>query len=156
MRDRRRDPRVEVGGRLSVESEVLRTLPDGFLFHYEQVWMRVVGEQRGVPDVGVASARAVTRLTTGQTETRGGAKAGKKLAGASEKNIIASEQALKFKRRIDAKLRVINREMKAWLTPASERVGTSLGRRCTVCKRFGEDGWLYCPIDGKPMEEREA
>lgn len=148
---------VEVGGRLSVESEVLRTLPDGFLFHYEQVWLKMAGTSNGRPDANpTASAGKRDRLTTGQTETRGGAKSGKKLAGAAERSVISSEAALVFKRKIDAKLRVLNREMKAWLTPASERVGTSMGRRCSVCKRFGEDGWLYCPADGKPMEEVSA
>lgn len=149
-------------GPLGVEREVLAALPDEFLHRYEMVWLRAFGAALGgrsshgevEPNV-VASTAAVIRTSTGQTATRGGAASGKKLAGASEKNIVSSEAALKFKRKVDAELRKVNRMMKAWLTAPGE-VGASLGRRCTVCKRFGDDGWIYCPWDKGPMEEREA
>lgn len=149
-------------GPLGVEREVLAALPEDFLHRYEMVWLKAFGTSVGgrsshgevTPNV-VASTSAVIRTSTSQTATRGGAASGKKLAGASDKTIISSEAALKFKRKVDAELRKINRLMKGWLTAPGE-VGASLGRRCTVCKRFGDDGWIYCPWDGKPMEEREA
>jgi hypothetical protein len=98
----------------------------------------------------------VVRTTTGQTETRGGAKAGKKLAGAAERSVISSEAALRFKQKMDAEIRKINRTMKAWLTDEAARVGTSVGRRCSACKRFGDESWAWCPYCRAPMEEREA
>lgn len=148
-------------GALAIEREVLTVLPDGFLHRYEQVWLKTFGSAIGGRDSGgvvepnvIASTRAVTRTSTGQTETRGGAHSGKKLAGAAERGVVASEGALRFKQKVDAEIRKINRTMKVWLEGGG--VGQSLGRRCSVCKRFGDDAWVWCPYDGKPMEERDA
>jgi hypothetical protein len=143
---------------LNVEREVLAALPSDFLHRYEQVWLQAFGAAlggRGSAAVNpVASTSRVVRMTTGQTETRGGAKSGKKLAGASDKNIVSSERALEFKRSLDADLRKVNRRMRVWLSKPGDK--ESMGRRCSVCKRFGDDEWVYCPRDGKPMEERDA
>jgi hypothetical protein len=140
---------------------VLRALPDGFLHRYEQLWLRTFGGAVGGRDSGgvvepnvVAPTRRVVRLTTSQTETRGGAHSGHKLAGAGERGVVSSEAALSFKRKVDAEIRKINRLMKVWLE--SGGVGQSLGRRCVGCKRFGDETWSWCPYCRGAMEERDA
>jgi hypothetical protein len=149
-------------GPLEVDREVLLALPEDFLFRYEQVWLKAYGASVGGRSSGgviepnvVSSTKRVTRTSTSQTETRGGAHSGKKLAGSAERRVVADEMALKFKRKIDAELRKLNRAMRGYLSRGGE-VGGSVGRRCSMCKRFGEDEWVYCPWDGKAMEEREA
>ena len=95
-----------------------------------------------------AKGRMVTRTSTGQTETRGGAKGSRKSGGS--KDFIRSEAAFNFKSKVDRKLRKLAREIKVWLQDSpGERDDV---RRCTVCRKFGEPEWLYCPRDGKPME----
>jgi hypothetical protein len=95
-----------------------------------------------------AKGRMVTRVSTGQTETRGGAKGSRKSGGS--KDFIRSERAFNEKARIDRKLRKIAREIRAWLRDSAESRDDV--RRCTTCRKFGEPEWLYCPKDGKPME----
>ena len=93
----------------------------------------------------------MVRTSSGQTETRGGAHAGKKLVGASEKTIVTNDRALEQLRKIDRRLRTLAKDMAVFLG-AKEHMATVV-RRCSVCKRFGEVEWVYCPWDGKPMEE---
>lgn len=95
-----------------------------------------------------AKGRMVTRTSTGQTETRGGAKGSRKSGGS--KDMIRSEAAFNYKSKIDRKLRKLTREIKTWLQGSGEYRDDV--RRCTVCRKFGEPEWLYCPQDGKPME----
>jgi hypothetical protein len=139
--------------RLDVDLEYLNSFPADFLFRYELIWSKTIDRGRQVGEnIEIASGRASgPRLSSSAVETRGGAKPGKKLAGASTRDVISNEAALSFKRRVDRKLREVNRMMRVWL--ANGEVGQSRGRRCTVCKRFGDDEWIYCPNDGKPMEE---
>lgn len=138
-----------------VEREVMRALPDDFVYRYELLWLRVFtsavgGRPGGTPPVTVAKARRVVRTSTGQTETRGGASGGKKLAGASERTVVANDEALAFKAKVDRKLRAISRDMRVWLGDGGAKAGV---RRCSRCRKFGEDTWTFCPWDGQPMEE---
>jgi len=121
----------------------------------ERAYAALCGEalvQPGAAYVGdpieKAKGRMVTRVSTGQTETRGGAKGSRKSGGS--KDFIRSEAAFNEKSRIDRKLRKLTREIKAWLRDSHEARDDV--RRCTVCRKFGEPEWLYCPRDGKPME----
>lgn len=131
-------------------THAVRTLPSDFVETYQLLFERalvVPGSPRGnSAEVGVVGASRVTRLSSGQTETRGGAKSGKKSGGSRVP--IRDERALVFKGKMDRKLRAITREIKGWLREESFEAL----RRCTVCRTFGEPGWLYCPRDGKPME----
>lgn len=95
-----------------------------------------------------AKGRMVTRTSTGQTETRGGAKGSRKSGGS--KDFIRSIAAFNYKTKVDRKLRKLTREIKTWLQGSGEYRDDV--RRCTVCRKFGEPEWLYCPQDGKPME----
>lgn len=127
----------------------VRALPSGFVETYYLVFERGLAVTSSGPreSVGKASASRVTRLSTSQTETRGGSKGSRKSGGSRVP--IRSFGAVAFRAKIDRKLRAINREMRAYLREDSiERP-----RRCTVCKAYGEPSWLYCPRDGKPMEE---
>lgn len=129
-------------------SSVVRSFPIDFVSTYLELFdrsLRTVGSAGG-DGVSVAGARRVTRTSTNQTETRGGAK-GSRSSGGSDP--LRSEAALAFKSKVDRKLRKITREMKVWLEGKATQEGL---RRCTVCRTFGEPSWLYCPRDGKPME----
>lgn len=137
------------------EAEVLLSFPENFVFRYEQVWLAgLPRERQGGEFIGMAVAKRTTRLSTSQTETRGGAKEGKKHAGAAERDMLGNQAARAFKRKIDADLRKVNRRMKAWIDGGAEsEVGATLGRRCTMCKRWGEESWVWCPWDRGAMED---
>jgi hypothetical protein len=136
--------------------EVLRSMPEKFVFAYELLWLSAFGRSVGGRSSGgvvepnvVSKARRVTRVSTNQTETRGGAKAGG-MQGLSDRDVISNEIALEKKRRIDRKLRALARDIRSFISRETDRAGN---RRCSSCKRFGDDEWVYCPWDGRPMEE---
>lgn len=137
-----------------VGREILGSMPEGFVFAYELMWLAAYGSAVGGRPGGaepniIAKARRVVRVSTNQTETRGGANPGG-VAGMERRDVISNEAALEQLRRVNRKLRVIAREMKLWMNAGQLRAGN---RRCSVCKRYGDDEWVYCPSDGKPMEE---
>lgn len=131
----------------ALEREVLDALPEDFVFRYEMLWLRVYGRRQPGVDNPVASARRVTRVSTNQTETRGPAKP---RTGPMIPGVVGNEAALLFKQRLDRKLRTLAREMRAWLDRDTVKAGV---RRCTKCRRYAEDTWVYCPWDGSPTEE---
>lgn len=139
-----------------LEREVWERMPERFRFLYELLWLRAfgrsVGGAAGSTDGNtVSGTKRVTRTSTGQTETRGGAHAGKRLAGASEKTVVSNDRALEQLRKIDRRLRTLAKDMAVFLG-AKEHMAMTV-RRCSSCKRFGEAEWLYCPWDARPMEE---
>jgi hypothetical protein len=144
----------------SVEREVLRYLPDGFLFRYELLWLRAYGAAGGAgekvadPDAAVVGTKRVTRVSTGQTETRGGAHAGHRMPGVGTKVIVRDDRAFRIKQRVDRKLRALAREIGVYLSDDGgvERAGV---RRCTrpTCRKWAEESWTFCPWDGAPTEE---
>ena len=127
-------------------------LPEDFVFRYELLCMRVFGRavlsRGGSGDrVVVHGARRVTRVSTGQTETRGGAR---RNGVVHTDGVEVNDAALRMKRRIDRKLRLLARDMKAWMGDDNARAGV---RRCSRCNRYAEDTWTFCPWDGAPTEE---
>lgn len=139
-----------------IEREVWDRLPERFRFLYEIMWLRAFGPSiggrysNGAEVNPVASTRRVVRTSTNQTETRGGASGGKKLAGASTKDTISSDRALEQLRKVDRRLRTLARDMAMYLGGAEAHGSV---RRCSSCKRYGDGDWLYCPRDGYDMEE---
>jgi hypothetical protein len=142
----------------AVSVEVLKYLPESFVLQYELLWLRAygaaggAGERRADPDAAVVGTRRVTRTSTGQTETRGGAHAGHRAPGVGTKVTVRDEVALRAKQRVDRKLRALAREMSAASGGGVERAGV---RRCTrpACRRWAEESWTHCPWDGAPTEE---
>lgn len=133
-------------------ADAVRTLPTDFVSVYESLFLASLRTDRGgssdAGEVGVAGARRVTRVSTNQVETRGGSKGSRKSGGSAD--LVRSQRMLEFKGRVDRRLRKIARDIKAEMRDAQG--DSELLRRCTVCRTFGESGWLYCPKDGKPME----
>lgn len=141
----------------SVDGEVMDALPEGFVFQYTALWLEglgvAVGGRRGLPENVIApnvvakTRRSGPRTSTNQVETRGGARPSKSdTVGGVE---FASERAVNYRRKIDAKLRTLARQIRSFRGD-TVRAGA---RRCSLCKRFGEDEWVYCPWDGRRMEE---
>jgi hypothetical protein len=127
-----------------------RLLPADFERMYEMLWHQALKGLKGVhvgDPIERAKGRQVTRLTTNQVETRGGAHAVNK---ATSSDPLGSERALAYKSRIDRKLRKISRQIKRWLDDRED--GKVDVRRCSLCRQFGEPEWTYCPKDGKPMQ----
>lgn len=149
---KRPEPGVVLG---SIDAEILEVLPEGFVFQYTALWLQGAGiSVGGVPGLGkvvepnvVAKARRVTRVSTNQTETRGGAKQSRSdsVGGVD----FANEAYVNYRRRVDGKLRKLAREIRSF---RGDRVKAGV-RRCSACKRFGDDEWVYCPWDGQRMEE---
>jgi hypothetical protein len=142
-----------VGSR--VEGELIRLLPGGFSGAYEELVLRCFPVLRGEgardPESVVAPSRAVrTRVSTGQTETRGGAHNARR-SGLNTRDPLGSERAIRLRARVDRKLRALAREMQAYLDAGNERRDQL--RRCTRCRTFADTDWLYCPRDGAPTEQ---
>lgn len=126
-------------------------LPPDLVENYRSLAGRALSLPGGVyvgDAIEKASGRAVTRISSGQTETRGPAKGSRKSGGS--KDFIRDERAFAFKGKMDRKLRKLAREIRAWLNDSGETRYDV--RRCSVCRQFGDPEWLYCPKDGKPME----
>jgi hypothetical protein len=137
----------------SVDRDVLGAFPEGFIFKYELLWLTafgrsVTGLQRS-ETVGRSGAKRITRVSTSQVETRGGARKGK---GSGKGGVdISDESALVMKGRVDRKLRAIARDIENFMNGQGRDV---YGRRCAgKCKRFGDGQWSYCPNCGGRMEE---
>lgn len=144
----------------AVGEEILDVMPEGFVFQYQSLWLSAVGRSVGgrpglpervvAPNVVAKANRSQPRTSTGQREHRGGAKRSKDVdPGGVE---IAREGDLNFKRKMDRKLRAIAREIRVWREGGRLKGGI---RRCSQCKRFGDEEWVYCPWDGKRMEESD-
>lgn len=124
-------------------------LPSDLEENYELLWAMALRAPQAVSSgdpVQKARGLPVTRLSTSQTETRGGAKGSRKSGKSAD--LIRSEAAFVFKGRMDRKLRKLSREIKAWMEGSESTVEV---RRCSVCRQYGDSEWLYCPKDGKPM-----
>lgn len=139
-------------GRVEMAGSDVRMMPDAFVDAYGQLWeagLRAPGSSvRPLSDdVRIAPRVRLVRTSSGQIETRGLARGSRK-TGASPQ-MIGSERALALKARIDRKLRKISRDILASLASGRDE---KLVRRCTMCKKFGEDNWAWCPYDGKAME----
>jgi hypothetical protein len=139
---------------LAAELEVLRSLPDEFVLRYELLWLRAFGRsvlaRAGSDDNNVVSGtRRVTRVSTGQTETRGGAR---RTATNGHGVDVANDAALRMKHRVDRKLRSLARDIRTFMHDDDARAGM---RRCSkpTCRRYAEDTWTHCPWDGFQTEE---
>lgn len=140
-------------GLAELDRELHRQLPDGFRENYLALCLKALARPvTGYRSDGVVSSTPTrVRTSTGQTETRGGAKPGKKLAGASTKNPAGNDGAMAYKARVDRKLRKLAREMRVWLN--DDRAAKQSVRRCTRCGRFGDEDWSFCPYDGAMVQE---
>jgi hypothetical protein len=145
----------------AVAAEVLLLLPADFLDQYEALFLEAwkapgMGEVGGVrrdPDAAVAPGKGVKwRVTSGQTETRGGATGkggGGPASGLSPRNLRAQGT----KEWVDRKLRKLARDIR---TRMSDDEGPGV-RRCTGprCRKLAEDTWNWCPFCGAPTEDVE-
>jgi hypothetical protein len=132
--------------------EMVRHLPHDFVLAYEAITSALYND--GCGGLGEVVERAgagrLTRVSTNQTETRGGAKSGGR-AGLSTRSVVVSDKAAALKSKVDRKLRAIARDVVTIMAPADRvRLGS---RRCVRCKKFAEGEWSYCPWDGSRTEE---
>lgn len=137
---------------LEVEYEVLRALPADFVLRYELLWLAVYGSSGRVADPAAMPvvAKRVTRVSSSQTETRGGARGGVHTP-ASHRDVVRDDRALRIKQWLDRRLRALARETRSRMRDDGvERAGV---RRCTRCNQWAEAEWSYCPWDGQPTME---
>jgi hypothetical protein len=152
-----------------------RILPADFAVGYEALTSRSlsdgmegVGERtQAGADLGRASGKVVKgvgargwRLSSGGVDvvgTRNGGsdnKSRQKVVGKTAKT-LKDERALRFKQKIDKRLRRIAKEIHAFLENAE--VAVERQRMCGGhCRRLGESSWLYCPNCGGPMNELDS
>lgn len=99
------------------------------------------------------------RVDSGKDATRvGGAKPAKKRG--SGRILVKNERSFKYKRSIDQKLRRMGQDIEQFLAGESGSGRGVEGQRetryCSVCGRYAESDWSYCPRDGgvvRVMEE---
>jgi len=138
--------------KLTFLSDELRMMP--------AVWVEAYGaliagalsdglEGRRVSDNPPVKPKVVrVRTKTSQVETRGLASRAKPSRPPSSGG-VRSERLLALKSRIDRRLRVLAREIR---NEIEGRENVNVVRRCTKCKKYGEDTWAWCPYDGSPMQ----
>jgi hypothetical protein len=162
-----------------IAKEVLYFLPRDFLDIYEEVWHAGVAgkDDGGTGARGAAQAetgrvgKAATRNVPGGMQISSG---GAKRKGYKKYWVIADEEALELKDRLDKRLRGLAREARAELADirarrqqvAGEGTGESglvAGRtrgvdrgRCSECGRLIGAGWKFCPNDGQATSGGEG
>lgn len=140
--------------RLALMSDETRMLPGALVDAYGTLCVGALSdgmEGNGiVRDLRAKPKTTRSRTSTGQTETRGLAKASKSpvpRGGADVRSI----RLMAAKSRVDRKLRSIAREIEKEL----EGGGKGDVRKCTRCGKFAEDTWNYCPWDGAPTQSED-
>lgn len=73
-----------------------------------------------------------------------------KPSGDSSRAVIRDRRLWEYKRRVDKKLRKLAGEIELQLSGYSG--DRTEQKRCTACKKLGEDDWSYCPRCGGKME----
>jgi hypothetical protein len=134
--------------RLTLVADELRMLPQSFVDAYGALWGASLRHPQGTlgpdeRDMVVAPRVKRARTSTGQTETRGVAKAEKRRGRSVDP--VLSLRYLREKARIDRKLRKITREIEAVLSGGR---GLTVVKRCPKCQRFGDEEWVFCPREG--------
>lgn len=148
-----------IAGRAVTVSHVVKDLdtewgqvPEGLRAAYQRLFERTYGTRalRVVDtELGRASAKRVSfPLSSSKSQTRGGAKPGKS-ATAHTRNVIQDQQAWTFKRSIDRRLRVVQSEIRDFLSGGTSPVQDT--KICPVCSRFSRPEWVFCPIDGAEL-----
>lgn len=118
------------GNNADIEGEILGYMPDAFVMVYY---------------------RLVTRsLKQGKDSLAGAGEGGGGGTRGSEGAILLSEDALSRKRRIDRVLRQLARESKLEASKDTPK--------CTLCGRFVQVDWTYCPKCGveEPTRKRDV
>lgn len=163
-----------------IAKEVLFFLPRDFLDIYEEVWHAGVAgkDDGGTGARGAAQAetgrvgKAATRNVPGGMQISSG---GAKRKGYKKYWVIADEEALELKDRLDKRLRGLAREARAELADIRSRRerasreglageaeasgsangSTAMDRsRCSECGRLIGAGWKFCPNDGQEVESK--
>lgn len=151
-----------------------RILPDGFVSGYEALTSRSLSDgmegmgertQAGA-ELGRADGKVTKgvgprgwRLNSGGVDTVGTRNGGsdkksrQKVVGKTSRT-LRDERALRFKQKIDKRLRRIGKEIHAFLedkeiSPEGQRV--CMGR----CRRLGPEDWIFCSYCGGPMGETD-
>jgi hypothetical protein len=138
--------------RMRLLADELRMMPEVWVSAYGALCVGALSdgmEGRGAPDnVPVKPKVTRVRIRTSEVETRGVAPRGKPpiAKGGAE---VRSERLLSLKSRIDRRLRTLAREIRDELENHKDRGAI---RRCTRCKKYGEETWNWCPYDGAPMQ----
>lgn len=134
--------------------EVLWFLPRDFVDMYSELFYRTFA---GKDDGGTGQ-----RGSADAEQARVGKASGKGLAGlggAKRKTfkrywVIADERAMEIRDRVDKRLRVISRDIRRELEEGAggedraERKARDRAR-CGSCKRYMEEGWVFCPGCGE-------
>lgn len=134
--------------RLRLMADELRMMPEALVDAYGALCVEALkdGTEGGRgEDVRVPPRGRPWRTTTGQTETRGLAKASSK-KGPRGGPSVKSTRLLALKSSVDRKLRKIAREIERDMM----RVAKEPPRKCTRCGKYAEDTWNWCPFDGAP------
>ena len=131
-------------GTHQMAQEVLFHLPRDFVDLYEELFYRAFG---GKDDGGV-NARGQSAAENGILQK--GKTAARKGVGKRYKRhwIIADENAVSLKEKVDKRLRALAREVRLELE-GEERAE---GRRCAECGRMLGAGWKYCSSCGTMID----
>lgn len=139
--------------RVTLMSDELRMMPEILVDAYGAlVSMCLTDGTEGtkVQDLRVPPRVRGWRTSSGQTETRGGAKASGKKGGAGGPT-VKSARIMALKTSIDRKLRKIAREIENRMAGGIAETP----RKCTRCGKYGEDTWIWCPWDGAAMQSED-
>lgn len=137
-----------------ISMEVLYFLPKGFLDSYAELFSKAVKSDGGSNAQGERAAQD-GELGKAQVKGPGGAKTN----GRRYKKtfVVLDERALELKTRIDKRLRLLAKLIRAELDlSAAEHKRLAEARKaeqCSGCRGFLQDGWRYCPLCGKDKRQ---
>jgi hypothetical protein len=132
--------------RLSLEREIKRFMPRGFIEAYDTLTDLIFGEGKG------------TSSPLGALQDNEGA--GKQPLSKSwvtSNGGLRSEKAMDYRKNIDRKLRKLGREVDSWIeadADGREQIETIGSLRCRPCGRFVDSDWFHCAWCGHPTGAR--
>ena len=139
--------------RVQADPQPQSLTPQAFTEAYELLHDEVFGTGAVVQDEnaihGLGRANR-GRISSDQTETRGGAVQKRKLS-ASRRAVIKDQRAFNEKTKIDKRLRKMAKEIYDFLNKEKQHVD-KWWMRCAKCKKHAEDDWQFCPRCGAETE----
>lgn len=127
--------------------DVVSLMPEMFFRNYEELVTTLYpfGSNRVSDPETMRPGDGGTRWRTSssQTETRAGAKRGRR--GVGQGTVVRDSRLFVLKEKVDRQLRKLGKLI--------ETGGDGSTRKCTGCARFADSTWNWCPWCGKRTEE---
>lgn len=136
-------------GSYRIGQELMWMIPRAFLDAYEELFTRAFGSR----DDGGANLRGQAAASSGVLQK---GKTAAKTNGKRYKKhwVIADENAMRLREKVDKRLRALAREIHEGLVEedGGSRGNNARQRVCKRCGRMAAIDWVFCPQDGSRID----